>query len=213
MRRSTFSTVHPEVIWISPPINAGFFYYHSPKERTIDSVLALKDGKAMAADAGPGAAPAPHPFAELAKRRQLDEIQTRDGPATLWTAPTKTEGRCTWLEFQGKEIPVIPCLPKGYEHQAALAYAVQALGGHRILAGECGYAAIQFLHLDGTTRTVTCSNGIVFTDLESADAGGELRALNAKGQPVLGSSTAVPLPTPQRSRGSSGRLRHSGATG
>jgi hypothetical protein len=191
------STVHPEVIWISPPIDAGFFYYRSPDGRMITKVAALKGHKVMAADTGAASREA-HPLADLSKRTQVAEFQTNDGPATFWTAPTPTEGRCTWLEFQSTETPIVPCLPAGYEHQAGLAYAVHALGGHLILAGECGYSAIEFLHLDSGTRRVQCTDGLVFTELNPADAAGQLRALNSDGLPLPGSAGPVPPPTNQR---------------
>jgi hypothetical protein len=126
------------------------------------------------------------------------EFQTDDGPAIFWTAPTPTDGRCTWLEFNKEETPIVPCLPAGYEHQAGVAIAVHALGGHLILAGECGYSSIEFLHLDSGTRQVKCTDGFIFTELSPADAAGQLRALNADGGPLPGSARPVPPPTDQR---------------
>lgn len=189
--------VHPEVIWISPPIDAGFFYYRAPDGRTIAKVASVKGHKVMAADTGNPSNEA-HPLADLSQRTQVAEFQTNDGPATFWTAPTPTEGRCTWLEFQNTETPIVPCLPAGYEHQAALSYAVHSLGGHLILAGECGYSAIEFLHLDSGTRRVQCSDGLVFTELNPADAAGQLRALDSRGRPLSWSAGSVPPPTDQR---------------
>jgi hypothetical protein len=177
------STVEPRVIWVSPPIDAGFFYYRPPEGRTIRTVLALQGDEVIAAD-GEGAPGGPHPFADLSKRDQVAEIETNDGTVTLWTAPTKTEGRCAWIEFQGEEQQATPCLPKGYEHQTALAYRIESLGGHTILVGECGYSAVQFIHGDGTDRTVECTDGLVLADLEPADLAGEMQALGADGQPV-----------------------------
>ncbi len=186
------STVRPRVVWISPPIDAGFFHYLAPNGRAIATVEGWKDGEVVTADmTGTGERPGPHPFADLAKRNRIAEIQMNAGSATLWTAPTKTEGRCTWLEFGGREISVVPCLPKGYEHQAGLALAVHALGGHTILAGECGYAAIELLRRDGSIRTVRCEDGLIFTELDRADAAGEIRAIDAQGKPLKGSRIPV----------------------
>jgi hypothetical protein len=50
------TTVHPQVIWISPPIDAGSFFYRAPKGRAIESVPALKDGEVMTADTFGGGA-------------------------------------------------------------------------------------------------------------------------------------------------------------
>jgi hypothetical protein len=189
------STVHPQVLWISPPINAGFFFYRAPKGRAIESVFALKDNKVMTADtSGTGALPGPHPFADLSRRKELARIETSDGVATLWVAPTATEGRCTWLQFRDEEIPVVPCLPKGYEHQAALVLTVHAIAGHLILAGECSYSAIEFLHPDGSSRRTECVDGVVFTELNLSDQSGRMRAVDARGDPLPGSTGPVPKP-------------------
>jgi hypothetical protein len=193
------STVRPRVIWVSPPINAGFFYYRPPKGRTIRTVLALNGDDAVAADGnGAPGGRGPHPFADLSKREQVAEIEIDEGPITLWVAPTKTEGRCAWVEFQGHELEAAPCLPKGYEHQGALAYRIQPLGGHTILVGQCGYSAVQFVHGDGSVRTVDCTDGLVLADLQPSDMTGEMRALGADGQPLPGSRHFVAPPGEQR---------------
>jgi hypothetical protein len=176
------STVRPQLVWISPPIDAGFYYYRAPQGRAIEAVAALKEGEVVARESAPGgAAPGPHPFADLSKRDRVAEIETDEGTAILWTAPTKTEGRCAWLEFGDEELAVTPCLPKGYEHQVGAAYAVHRLGGVSILAGECGYSGVQFIHRDRSVRTVPCSDGLVFQKLESADTAGEMGFLDANG--------------------------------
>ena len=41
-------------------------------------------------------------------------ISTRSGPAVVWTAPTRYEGTCAWLEFDGKT-KALSCLPKGHD--------------------------------------------------------------------------------------------------
>jgi hypothetical protein len=200
------SVIHPHVIWISPPIDAGFFYYRAPEGREVDTVRALQGGDVMTAQTKMGLPAGPHPFADLSKRERIAEIETNDGPVTLWAAPTKTEGRCTWLEHQGRELPVGACLPKGYEHQAGLSYVVHAFGGHTILVGGCGYGAVQFVHGDGSVRTVDCDDGVLFVDLQAADAAGELRTLDASGRPVPRSSTLVPPPVEQQASRSDAQI-------
>ncbi|HTY29412.1 MAG TPA: hypothetical protein VMD51_14895 [Mycobacterium sp.] len=186
------STVQPEMLWVSPPINAGFFYYRAPPGQAITNVRALHAGSVVAADNyGSGAPQGPHPFADLSRKAEIATIQTDTGSAVLWTAPTETDERCTWLQFQQEEISVVPCLPQGYVHQTGFAFAVHRLGDHQILAGECGYSAIEFIHTDDTTRTVACNDGLVFVDLEPADAAGSLRALDAQGHPLPGSRTTL----------------------
>jgi hypothetical protein len=93
---------------------------------------------------------------------------------------------CRFSLFHNEEIAVVLCLPKGYEHQAALVLAVHTIAGHLVLAGECGYSAIEFLHPDGSSRRTECMDGVVFTELNPSDQSGQLRAVDAKGGPTAG---------------------------
>ena len=70
------STVQPEMLWVSPPINAGFFYYQAPPGKTIANVSALQDGTVVAADNhGSGEPQGPHPFADLSKKAEIATIR------------------------------------------------------------------------------------------------------------------------------------------
>jgi hypothetical protein len=190
--------IKPQLVWVSQPINAGFFVQPIPAEHRqpghlISAVVALdRDGKLVASEALPGnRSTAPPPDALLDQARQVATINTNTGPVVLRTAPTRYDGRCTWLEFNGKGTQVVPCLPKGYEHQQALTFAVHPLGGHSILAGECGYSAVELLHPDGSARRVECTNQAVFAELTAADTAGKLRARDRRGRPIPRSTTEV----------------------
>ena len=193
--------IKPHVIWVSKPIEAGFFVQpipaaHRQAGHLISAVVALdRDGKLVASESlDRNRSTAPPADAILDQAKQVAAIETSAGPAVLRAAPTRYEGRCVWLEFGSEAIPVVPCLPKGYEHQVALVFAVHSLGGRLILAGECGYGGIEFLHQDGDARRVQCTDGLVFTELNPSDAAGEMRALNADGRPLPGSTSPVPQP-------------------
>jgi hypothetical protein len=194
------STIRPQLIWISPPIDAGFFYFDAPRGRIVASVLGLKNGEAVVGGQMPriGARQEPHPYAELSKRQRLAAIETLEGTAALWSAPTKAGLLCTWLEFQGEEVEGLSCLPRGSEHEPGLGYAVYALGGERILAGTCGYSAAAFIHRDGSIRTVSCDDGIVFVKLTAADAAGRIAGVGEDGHVLDGSGGPVPSPTLRR---------------
>lgn len=190
--------IKPQVIWVSKPIEAGFFVQpipaaHRESGHLISAVVALdRDGKPVASESTSGSRfTAPPADAIPDQATQVGAIQTDAGPAVLRTAPTRYEGRCTWLEFGDEAFPVVRCLPKGYEHQAALALAVHSLGGRLILAGECGYSAVEFVHQDGDARRVACTDGVVFTELTPTDAAGQVRALDREGRPVSGSTIQV----------------------
>jgi hypothetical protein len=182
--------VRPDVTWISKPIDAGFFRYAAPPSRDVVSVVGLHDGEAVTGEDA-SMRPGPHPYARLDERRQIASLSTANGPARLWSAPTKTDGRCVWLESQGRERGVVPCLPAGYERQIALGVGVYVLGGVDVLAGECGYRAVELVHPDGSVRTVECGDGVVFARLEEADMAGVLRAVGADGRPLPTSEAAV----------------------
>jgi hypothetical protein len=182
--------VRPSMTWISKPIDAGFFRYTAPSGRDVVSVVGLHDGEAVTGEDS-SMRPGPHPYARLDERRRIASLDTADGPVQLWSAPTKTDGRCVWLEFEGHERGVVPCLPAGYERQAGLAVGVYELGGVDVLAGECGYRAVELVHLDGSVRTVDCEDGVALAKLEGADMAGALRAVGADGKPLASSKIAV----------------------
>ena len=79
------TTVQPEVLWVSPPISAGFFFYRAPVGHMIAAVRALRRGTVVAADEGGNGAQGPHPFADLTKKTKIAAVQTNAGAATLWT--------------------------------------------------------------------------------------------------------------------------------
>jgi hypothetical protein len=196
-------TYRLELAWVSEPIDVGFFDYVIPAERRrvgheIESVVALDaDGGVVTQDDG-GARTAPPSLDALVDEKQAAaRLATSRGEVVIWKAPTRYEGRCTWLEFHGRETPLGRCLPKGYEHQVVLSYSVYALGGDVVLVGACGYSAVELLHRDGSSRTVACRDGLVIAKLRLADAAGELRAIDAKGHPLPGSRGPVPEPRAQ----------------
>jgi hypothetical protein len=190
--------IRPQVVWVSKPIEAGFFLQaipaaHRRAGHLISEIVALDaDGKVVTSDPlGRNRPAGPPADAIVDQAKQVAAIETSSGPVVLRTAPTRYEGRCAWLEFGGEAIPATPCLPKGYENQAALGLAVHTFGGRSILFGECDYAAVEFAHQDGGSRTVGCGDGVVFTELTPADETGQVRALDRQGRPLPGSAISV----------------------
>jgi hypothetical protein len=181
----------PELAWVSEPIDAGFFEYVIPVDRQragheISTVVAL-DGKGRVVTQDDRRAEVPPPDALIDEKRAAIRV----GDAVLWVAPTRYEGRCAWLELQGKEIPIAPCLPKGYDRQAVLGLSVHSRGGDAILAGACGYAAVELIHRDGSTRKVRCEEGLVLAGLEAVDLAGHVRAVDARNRPPYRSRLPV----------------------
>jgi hypothetical protein len=147
------------------------------------------------------------PFADLSKRRQLAQAETRRGSVTLWAAPTKTDERCAWLAFRRREIAVESCLPSAYVHQGWLGARVYLLGGRSIFAGPCGYHAVRFAHRDGSRRTVACIDALVLAVLTPADRAGGIRAQEASGRVVLSEPGPI-APPPGRYRIRRVQTRH-----
>jgi hypothetical protein len=190
--------IRPHVVWVSKPIEAGFFLQSIPAAHRraghlISEIVALDaDGKVITSDSlGRNRSAGPPADAIVDREKQVAAIETAAGQVALRTAPTRYEGRCAWLEFDGEAIPATPCLPKGYENQAALGLAVHTFGGRSILYGECGYNAVEFVHEDGDSRTVDCNDGIVFTELTPADETGQVRALDHERRPLPGSTIPI----------------------
>jgi hypothetical protein len=147
---------------------------------------------------GPARVGGERPYADFSRRTRVGRIATSTGTATLWRAPTKTGGRCTWLEFRGEEIPVAPCTPNGQPHPARLAFAVFSVAGRNILAGACGYRGLQLVNSHRRARRVDCTNGLAFTYLQASDVPGQIRPLRANGKSLPISLPLLQLP--RRSR-------------
>lgn len=184
------TAVQPEVTWISEPIGAGFFRYTAPRGRDVVAVVGFRNGKEVIGETL-GKRDDPHPYARLDERTKLAEIETPAGPVQLWSAPTKTDGRCVWLEHGGEERAVSACLPVGYEREPALGLELHELGGASILAGRCGYASVELTRPDGSSRTVECRDGVVFSKLESSELRGTVQAVGAGGTPLPGSQMEI----------------------
>jgi hypothetical protein len=100
------SAVDVPVLWVSPPINAGFFLYNltnvQRRRHTIAAIVALDaQGKVLARIASIFR---PRPawanwrnVADLSKRHVI----LRSGQATIAIAPSRTGGYCFWLRSAG----------------------------------------------------------------------------------------------------------------
>ena len=115
------SVVRPELTWVSEPIGAGFFAYDIPSSqgaighRAVSVVAVDADGEHVATDyLGAGGLRDPLADAVIADRHAEVELETAHGAATLYAAPTRYDGRCAFVEFEGKRVSVYPCLPARY---------------------------------------------------------------------------------------------------
>jgi hypothetical protein len=117
LRFSDGAVLRPPITWVSEPIVKGFFF-HRFAERGRGSgltVVALDDeGRVVTEDSGCCRATAPQGDALVPEATAAVSISTTGGPAIVWTAPTRYEGVCAWLEFGGRTRPIGPCMPNGY---------------------------------------------------------------------------------------------------
>jgi len=161
--------VHPEIVWVGEPIDAGFFAYDIPKERRRDghrlsAVVALDaEGDVVTQDSFPPERrmPAPQPDALVDEKERVLAITTAQGDATIWSAPTRYEGTCIWLEFDGKETALNRCLPKGYEHDGGIASRFLPSRETVLFYASVGprVAAIEVLYADGDRARVVPHDG------------------------------------------------------
>jgi hypothetical protein len=182
-----------DLAWVSEPIDAGFFHYSIPDDRRragheIESVVALDAaGRVITEQSRAARAVAPPADALVDQKRAV----VRLGEIVIWEAPTRYEGRCTWLEYRETQKPVGPCMPRGYERQAVLSIELRPLAGRSVLVGSCGYAAVELSRPGGGVRAVRCVDGIVLAEVRREELAGHARAVDARGRPQSGSQ--IPL--------------------
>jgi hypothetical protein len=176
---SSGEVVHPsDIVWISPPIHAGFFVYYAPHGEFVRKVVATKNGRPVAEDDTGSPAQekqVPPRFAEVDKRSAAVSVDTTAGRATLWTAPTPTDQECAWLEFGTVRRNLgDACLPKAYKGTGdqGIALAEARNGDAKVLYGVASarYARELLLEFsDGTTLVVRPNDGYVLAAFPHPD--------------------------------------------
>ena len=160
---------HADMTWVGAPIDAGFFAYEPPDGRVPRELVGL--------DAH-GNVVTTHPIgrtgtdgllsdALLDEKAELLSIETTGGVARLWSAPTRYEGRCAWVEFLDKRFPVARCGPKGYAWKEGVGLRALTLAGESFLLGTAGprFAPLE-VRLAGDRRvTVEPVDDVVFARL------------------------------------------------
>jgi hypothetical protein len=158
-----------DVTWVGAPIGAGFFAYEPERGRVPEVLVGLdRDGGVVTT----------HPIgrsgrqdllsdAELDDRTELLSVDTPGGPARLWTAPTRYEGRCAWVEYAGRRYPAASCGPKGYSWKEGVGLGLVDLGGNYFLLGTAGprFAPLELRVSDDRRVQVEPIDDIVFAKL------------------------------------------------
>lgn len=172
-------TAEPDITWISDPINAGFFLYQPPAGETAAWVDGYdKSGRLVARQpllGQPFDDTQPPPFARTTDEHVVATLTTPDGPATVTTAPSATDGLCAWIDLDGANTPIYGdqgCLPHNYTPQGV---TFRFIHNHDsiIFIGSAAstYSRITLQLPNGTTTTITpTADGLLFYSLPAAIA-------------------------------------------
>jgi hypothetical protein len=181
------SLAETPIIWVSTPIDAGFFIYEIPKRhweaghRPASLILEDADGHELARaksyldDALQGmsrvtSAGAPAE-AIVSQRRELIAITTEQGTReALWVAPRRGGGRCQWLTSGGQPGRQYGCRPRSVTPEVG-EIAVGLLSGSApiLLEGELGMgvATLELHYQDGDVQRVQPVEGFVLAEIPS----------------------------------------------
>jgi hypothetical protein len=159
--------VQPPVVWVSEPINQGFFIYEFDSaelqnDHRVSSIAALdRAGQLVTRESAPdtpGAYPiAPPVDAVTSQKQALIVVSTAAGAATVYRAPTRYDGFCAWLNIEGSDIPFAPCQPSGYDWGDGFTSTSYATHNAVLFLGTAGdrYHEIDLIYADGQTSRIT----------------------------------------------------------
>ena len=154
-----------DVSWVGAPINAGFFAYE-PEPGRVPAELVGIDANGDVVTHHPLGRTADESLladAVVDDKEELAALDTRDGTARLWVAPTRYEGRCAWVEHLDRRFAAARCAPKGYDWEGVGLRAIE-IGGTSFLLGTAGprYAPLELRLADDTRLEVETIEGVVF---------------------------------------------------
>jgi hypothetical protein len=178
------------VVWVSAPINAGFFIYEVPQAHWDSghrpSTFVLEDSSghelAMLNDFPFGSpvdamsrfdpqtgTPA---LAVAAERRQLIAFTSERGTReALWVAPRRGGGQCHWLTSDGHPGRFYGCPPPSAEPLPAKQLAMGLLGGGApvLVEGQVGseVASVELHYQDGAVDRLQPVEGFVLSEIGS----------------------------------------------
>lgn len=199
------------VVWVSGPINAGFFVYEVPRRHWEaghrPSILVLDDAdghelarsksyldQTLQAMSGAGVDPnTGAPAQAIAwERRELIAITTEQGTReALWVAPRRGGGQCHWLMSDGRPGREQGCPPPNTEPQPDIAAGLLSGSAPILLEGEVGasVATLELDYRDGDVQRLQAVEGFVMGEIPSRHWPRghrlyELVALDAEGREI-----------------------------
>jgi hypothetical protein len=202
LRFADGAVIRPEVTWVSEPIGAGFFVYDIPRERRVEgreltAVVALdREGQLVAEDTGRPRESSGRPPVEavLDDRRAAVRVATRHGEAVIWDAPTRYEGRCAWLEYEGRSLAFVPCMPKGYPF-GAFSFRFVPTADDVLLVGwvRDDVASVEVRFADGDRMVAHPQDGFVLAEVPAEHLVRGREATSIVSRDVLGKALHPPF--------------------
>jgi hypothetical protein len=98
------------LLWVSPPISRGFFFYQLTgaerhgAHRPTELVALDKEGRVLARVVSAFRLPPPWANPNNVSNRADRHVILRSGPLSIAIAPSRTGGNCSWLQYHGKTI-------------------------------------------------------------------------------------------------------------
>lgn len=176
----------PDITWVSAPIDAGFFAYDIPAEhrvigRRAVSVTAFDSHGNRVTEVPLGVGDVrPEPLADaiMSERHAERILETRHGTATIYTAPTRYDGRCLFLSFEGKDMSLYPCLPKGYGFDNLAALRFIPTSDDVIVAGPASaqLQSVEVRFADGDSTVLEPIHGFFLHELSNGHLTRDARA-------------------------------------
>lgn len=170
------ATTEPDVTWVSAPINAGFFAVTLPPDGGVVGNVVAVDAHGRVIASRPlnpgshtGGRPTPPADAVLEDRDEIAAVQTKEGRATIASAPTRYGGSCDWLEFKDRFLAFTPCLPAG-QAPPPFAFRFVPTTSTVLLVGRVsdGVHSIEIGYADGGRDDAPVKDGRVLFDVPSS---------------------------------------------
>ena len=179
------SVAQTPVLWVSAPIDAGFFIYEIPKQhweaghRPSTLILEDADGHELARAKGSldevlqamsrvdpvTGAPAQ---AIVSQRRELISITTEQGTReALWVAPRSGGGQCHWLTSDGSPGRAYGCPPPDAAPQPAFAGGLISGSAPILFQGHVGpdVATLELHYQDGEVQRLQPVDGFFLAEI------------------------------------------------
>jgi hypothetical protein len=123
------------------------------------------DGRVVTQDAPASRSAAPPPDALIDDKDAAVRLATSRGEAVVWEAPTRYEGRCAWLEYLGRSLGFLPCIPSGYDWGFPVRFVPTRTNVLLVGAMRKHVAEVEIWFKDGARMLVTPRKGFLLAEL------------------------------------------------